>query len=66
MISRAGQSKILDSVTEELYKEASFIERICTTHREDPFEGQVDGDVWHIVKGKLVRNNKKGMAVEKK
>jgi len=55
-ISRAEQSKFLDSLIEK--KAFIGIERVSNgIQKDDPFEKYATDNVWFIVKGKLVRNN---------
>jgi len=62
-ISRSDKSKILDITLDKIMKEASFgIERLSYgIEKEDPFKGLATDDVWYIVKGKLIRNNKRAI-----
>jgi hypothetical protein len=64
-IQRSDKSKVLDSLF--IDKKAYIgIERVSNgIQKEDPFVKHATDDVWFIVKGKLVRNNKKCFKGEK-
>jgi hypothetical protein len=59
-ISRVDKSVFMDSILNKLNKKSFEIERISNGfQKKDPFINHATNDVWFIVKGKLIRNNKK-------
>jgi len=59
-ISRTDKSIFLDNVIKQIDKKSFEIERISNgIKKDDPFINCATNDVWFIIKGNLIRNNKK-------
>lgn len=54
---RSDESNILEKALNlPIIKKISYLERInLDSHKKDPFEGKIDGDVWKVKGNKLLR-----------